>query len=196
MCLAAKLGWLSPRIKRAGAAEVETANPSRPCCNAVTSFWPSHAQGPRKIPGRHRQGKRRELAKAPGRVISRRLLSRTRKSWANPLDELDLDDVHGVAVTRINRADIEMTAIPALRIPVCRRPAGVRRRAGLSRGCQNDGQPVFKTLNETNFHPRFLSASLLVSSSVRCPSTSPTCRFLCALGIAGGPLVLAIFSAG
>ena len=103
---------------------------------------------------------------------------------------LDLDDVYGVAVTRINRADIEMTAIPALRIQFGDVLQVVGEEQAIAKVAKLMGNSV-KTLNETNFIPIFIGIALGVlfgSMPIHIPNMPVPVR----LGIAGGPLVLAI----
>ena len=185
-----EVGVVVSRIKRAGAAEVETATEQTVLHRGDIIL----AVGTRRALEKYRVviGKVSDvnLAKAPGRVISRKIVVTHKEVLGKSLDELDLDDVHEVAVTRINRADIEMTAIPALRIQFGDVLQVVGEEQAIAKVAKLMGNSV-KTLNETNFIPIFIGIALGVlfgSMPIHIPNMPVPVR----LGIAGGPLVLAI----
>ena len=49
-------------------------------------------------------------------ITYRRVVVTDRSALGKTVDQLDLDDRFGVAVTRVTRADLEMTAVPGLRL--------------------------------------------------------------------------------
>ena len=49
-------------------------------------------------------------------ITSRRVVATDRAALGKTVDQLNLDDRFGVAVTRVTRADLEMTAVPGLRL--------------------------------------------------------------------------------
>jgi len=73
--------------------------------------------------------------------------------------ELDLDDRFGVAVTRITRADIEMSAVPGLRLQFGDTLLIVGREADLNQAAVFLGK-LAQELNETHFIPLFIGIFL------------------------------------
>jgi len=72
------------------------------------------------------QGSDEDLVLTESNITFRRVLVTNRRVLGQAVGELDLDDRFGVAVTRITRADIEMSAVPGLRLPVRRHVADRR----------------------------------------------------------------------
>lgn len=104
--------------------------------------------------------------------------------------ELDLDDRFGVAVTRITRADIEMTAVPGLRLQFGDTVHIVGRSADLDRAGAALGNSL-RELNETHFIPLFVGIFLGIvvgTMPVPVPGLPQPLR----LGLAGGPLIVAL----
>jgi putative transport protein len=185
-----EVGVVVSRIKRAGATEVETATEQTVLHRGDIIL----AVGTRKALEKYRVviGKASEvnLVKAPGRVISRKIVVTHKDALGKSLDELDLDDIYGVAVTRLNRADIEMTAVPALRLQFGDVLQVVGDELAIAKAAQVVGNSV-KMLNETNFIPIFIGIALGVLAGTL-PFAIPNMPVPVRLGIAGGPLVLAI----
>ncbi len=185
-----EVGVVVSRIKRANATEVETATEQTVLHKGDIIL----AVGTRRALEKYRVvvGKVSEvnLTKAPGRVISRKIVVTHKEVLGKSLDELDLDDVYGVAVTRLNRADIEMTAIPALRIQFGDVLQVVGEEQAIARVAKLMGNSV-RILNETNFIPIFIGIALGVLVGTL-PISIPNMPVPVRLGIAGGPLLLAI----
>src|SRR5204863_6929565 len=57
-----------------------------------------------------------DLVLAESDLASRRVVVTARSVLGKTVDELDLDDRFGVAVTRVTRADLEMSAVRGLRL--------------------------------------------------------------------------------
>jgi putative transport protein len=57
-----------------------------------------------------------DLVLTESNITFRRVVVTDRSVLGKTVGELDLDDRFGVAVTRITRADIEMSAVPGLRL--------------------------------------------------------------------------------
>jgi putative transport protein len=131
-----------------------------------------------------------DLRKAPGRVTDRRIVVTHKRVLGKTLEELGLSDLYGVAVTRVNRATIEMTAVPDLRLQFGDMLVVVGEEESLDKVAEVVGNS-FTAMNETNFIPIFVGIALgvLVGSLPICvPGMPAPLR----LGLAGGPLVLAI----
>jgi putative transport protein len=178
------------RIKRAGVPEVETATEQ-------TVLQPGDiilAVGTRKALEKFRVVIGRisdmNLVKAPGRVVTRKIVVTHKAVLGKTLEELDFDDLHGVAVTRVTRADIEMTAVPELHLQFGDVLQVVGEDLAITRVADVVGNRM-KALNETNFIPIFIGIALGVLAG-SLPIAIPTMPVPVKLGIAGGPLVLAI----
>lgn len=183
-------GVVVSRIRRAGATEVETATEQTRLHRGDILL----AVGTRRALERFRVVIGREtdvnLVKAPGRVVSRKFVVTHKEVLGKTIDELDLDDLYGVTVTRVTRADIEMTAGPALRLQFGDMLQVVGDEKAMPKVARVLGDCV-QALNETNFIPIFIGIALGVLVGTL-PFTIPNMPVPVRLGIAGGPLILAI----
>jgi putative transport protein len=183
-------GVVVSRIKRAGAPEVETATEQTVLHRGDIIL----AVGARKALEQFRVviGRTSDinLVKAPGRIISRRIVATHKDVLGKSLEELDFDDLYGVAVTRVTRADLEITAVPELRLQFGDVLQVVGEDKAISRTADAVGNKM-RALNETNFIPIFIGIALGVLAG-SLPVTFPGMPVPVRLGIAGGPLVLAI----
>ena len=100
-----------------------------------------------------------ELVLETSGIIFRRVIVTDGAALGRTVGELDLDDRFGVAVTRITRADIEMTAVPGLRLQFGDTVQVVGREADLDRAATALGNSL-KELNETHFIPMFIGIFL------------------------------------
>lgn len=131
-----------------------------------------------------------DLLKSPGAVAHRKIVVTHKDVLGKTLAELGLDHLHGVAITRVSRADIEMTAVPDLRLQF----GDVLNVVGDDEGLRNASAALgnsVKALNETQFVPIFVGIALgILAGSI--PISFPGLPVPVKLGLAGGPLVLAI----
>src|SRR6185369_6737703 len=104
--------------------------------------------------------------------------------------ELGLRHLHGVTVTRISRGDLEMTAVPELRLRFGDVIQVVGEAAALDETSKLAGNSL-KAMNETHFIPLFLGIALGVIVGV-IPIRFPGLPVPVRLGLAGGPLILGI----
>jgi putative transport protein len=123
-------------------------------------------------------------------VVSRKIVVTRKQVLGKTIEELDLDDLYGVAVTRVTRADIEMTAVPALRLQFGDMVQVVGDEAAMGKVAEVLGNCV-QALGETNFIPIFVGIGLGVLAGAL-PISIPNIPVPVRLGIAGGPLILAI----
>jgi putative transport protein len=123
-------------------------------------------------------------------LTDRRLLVTDRKVLGKTVDELDLDDRFGVAVTRILRGDIEMTAVPALRLQFGDRMHIVGREEDIENVAALVGNSL-KELNTTQFIPFFIGLVLGIALGTL-PIPVPGLPQPIKLGLAGGPLIVAL----
>ncbi len=183
-------GIVVSRIKRAGSPEVEIASEQTQLHQGDTILAVGTAKALEKFRVVIGRVSEMNLMKAPGRVITRKIVVTRKSVLGKTLDELDLDDVYGVAVTRVMRADIEMTAVPELNLQF----GDVLQVVGEEKDIQRVGEVVgnrMRALNETHFIPICIGIALGVLLGTL-PVTVPGMPVPVRLGIAGGPLVLAI----
>jgi putative transport protein len=131
-----------------------------------------------------------DLVEEGGGVTSRRVVVTAADVLGKSVADLELDDRFGASVTRITRADIQMTAVPGLRLQFGDRLQVVGREADLDRAAAALGNSV-KELNETHFIPLFIGMFLgivLGTLPIAVPGLPEPVR----LGLAGGPLVVAL----
>lgn len=97
---------------------------------------------------------------------------------------------YGVVVTRVKRADLEMTAVPELRLHFGDVVHGVGELEGLSRTAEMLGDSL-KALNETHFVPLFAGVVLAVALGTL-PIVVPGLTQPFTLGIAAGSLIVSM----
>ena len=123
-------------------------------------------------------------------VTFRRVAVTDRAVLGKTVTELNLDDRFSVVVTRITRADIEMSAVPGLRLQFGDLVQIVGREADLDEAAAALGNSL-KELNETHFIPFFVGI-VWVSHSEHMPIMLPGLPHPIRLGLAGGPLIVAL----
>jgi putative transport protein len=131
-----------------------------------------------------------DLLAAPGKVTFRRIVVTHRRALGKTVAELGFEAQLGVEVTRITRGDVEMTAVPSLRLQFGDVLQIVGPEEQLSKAAELLGNSL-KKLNETQFIPLFAGIFLGVlvgSIPLAVPGLSNPVR----LGLAGGPLIVAL----
>jgi putative transport protein len=123
-------------------------------------------------------------------ITFRRVAVTDRNVLGKTVDELNLDDRFGVAVTRVTRADIEMTAVPGLRLQFGDQVQLVGRDTDLDKAAAAVGDSL-KELNQTQFVPFFIGIVLGVVLGTL-PISFPGLPQPVRLGLAGGPLIVAL----
>jgi len=183
-------GVIISRIQRAGESEVRTATEQTVLRRGDIIL----AVGPRQSLERFRAIVGREsevnLMQTPGQVASWRIVVTRKEVLGRTLGELALDARFGVIVTRITRADLEMTALPELRLQFGDMLQIVGDAEALPKAAQELGNSP-RALNETNFTPIFIGIALGVLAGML-PIVIPGMPVPVKLGLAGGPLILAI----
>jgi putative transport protein len=183
-------GVILSRIKRAGESEVRTATEQTVLHVGDIVL----AVGPRKSLERFRViiGRESEvnLTQTPGRVASLRIAVTRKQVLGQSIGDLALDARFGVIVTRVTRADLEMTALPELRLQFGDMLQIVGDEAALPKAAKELGNSP-RALNETNFTPIFIGIALGVLVGML-PLAIPAMPVPVKLGLAGGPLILAI----
>jgi putative transport protein len=131
-----------------------------------------------------------DLLAAPGRVTFWRIAVTQERVLGKTIAELRLEDSLGVEVTRLVRGEIEMTAVPSLRLQFGDVLQVVGTEEQLPKAAELLGNSL-KKLNETQFIPLFAGIFLGVlvgSIPLALPGLSNPLR----LGLAGGPLIVAL----
>ena len=132
----------------------------------------------------------RDLMKSQGGVSFRRVVVTRSRMLGKTLDEIGLDHVHGVTVTRIVRAGVEMPAVPDVKLQFGDFLHVVGEKKGIDGAAKELGDSL-KALNTTQFIPIFTGLALGVLVGL-VPLHVPGLAGPLRLGLAGGPLVVAI----
>lgn len=181
------------RIKRPGVEEVELATDQTVIHTGdriLAIGTERHLEAFQLIVGRKSGA---DLMKAPGRVAFRRVVVTRREVLGKTIGELGFDSVYGVTITRVVRADVEMPAVPELRLQFGDFLHVVGDEENISKAADALGNSL-RVLNQTNFIPIFLGILLGVAAGL-IPLGVPGLPVPVKLGLAGGPLVLAILLA-
>jgi putative transport protein len=131
-----------------------------------------------------------DLVLAESTITSRRVVVTDRVVLGKTVGELDLDDRFDVAVTRVTRADIEMSAVPGMRLQFGDVVQIVGSDLDLDKAAAALGNSI-KELNQTHFIPFFIGIVLGIALGTM-PITLPGLPHPIRLGLAGGPLIVAL----
>ncbi len=131
-----------------------------------------------------------DLVREESDLTMRRVVVTDRAALRKTVGELNLDDRFGVAVTRITRADLEMTAVPGLRLQFGDQLQIVGRKADLDKAAAEVGNSL-KELSATHFIPLFIGIVLGIVVGTM-PIAFPGLPQPVRLGLAGGPLIVAL----
>lgn len=134
-----------------------------------------------------------DLMKAPGRAAFRRVVVTRKEVLGKSIGELGLDSIYGVTITRVVRADVEMPATTELKLQFGDFLHVVGDEEHITKAADALGNSL-RILNQTNFIPIFLGILLGVAAGL-VPFAVPGLPVHVRLGLAGGPLVLAILLA-
>jgi len=178
------------RIRRAGEAEVHLAASGTVLKNGdhiVAVGTGAMLDRFQQIVGRRSD---EDLLQAPGNVTSLRVVVTSKRALGKTVRELGLDHLFGVVITRMTRADLEMSAVQDLRL----RFGDVLQVVGDQESIQK--ATVFlgnslKELNETHFIPLFIGIALGIALGTL-PVAVPGLPQPLRLGLAGGALIVAL----
>ena len=131
-----------------------------------------------------------DLTRSTSQLTFRRVVVTDPKALGRTVGELNLDDRFGVAVTRVTRSDIEMSAVPGLRLKFGDQLQIVGAPADLDQAAAAVGNSL-KELNSTHFIPFFIGIALGILLGTL-PIPIPGMPHPLKLGLAGGPLVVAL----
>jgi putative transport protein len=125
-----------------------------------------------------------------GRLISRRVIVTNRQVTGKHLSSLRLRTKYNVNITRIYRSGIELVASPRLRLEMGDRVLVVGEENSMENVTQELGNSI-RRLNEPNLVPIFIGILLgVLLGSI--PIKIPGIVRPISLGLAGGPLIVAI----
>ena len=123
-------------------------------------------------------------------ITYRRVVVTERSALGKTIHELDLDERFEVAVSRVTRADLEMTAVPNLRLQFGDQLLIVGHEEDLDKAAKAVGNSL-KELNATHFIPFFVGIVLGIALGTM-PIAFPGLPQPVRLGLAGGPLIAAL----
>lgn len=123
-------------------------------------------------------------------ITERRVVVTERGALGKTIHELDLDERFQVAVTRVTRADLEMTAVPNLRLQFGDQLRIIGQEEDLDKAAKAVGNSL-KELNATHFIPFFIGIVLGIALGTL-PIAFPGLPQPVRLGLAGGPLIVAL----
>src|SRR5260221_373816 len=178
------------RIRRAGEAEVHLAAGGTVLKNGDRIV----AVGTGAMLDRFQQvvGRRsdEDLLQAPGDLTASRVVVTNKRALGKSVRELGLDQLFGVVITRMTKADLELSAMQDLRL----RFGDVLQVVGSQESTQQAA--VFlgnslKELNETDFIPLFIGIALGIALGT-VPVAVPGLPQPLRLGLAGGALIVAL----
>ncbi len=182
-------GVVVSRIQHHGTSEVDIATAQTTLHTGDTIL----AVGPRKALDNVSVVVGRESAVSlmhSGKVLSQKIIVTRQDALGSTIEELDLAGRFGVAVTRVARAEIEMTAVGELQLQFGDVLQVVGDEKALGEVAKSLGNRV-RALLETNFIPIFIGIALGVLVGA-IPIAVPHIPVPVRLGIAGGPLLSAI----
>jgi len=130
------------------------------------------------------------LMKAPGSITYRRVVLTNKRMLGKTVRELGLDHFHNVTVTRVSRGDLIFTALPNLRLQFGDMLQLVGDDESLNSATQAVGNAV-QQLQETKFAAIFAGIMLGLLLGLY-PFQIAGLPVPVRLGLAGGPLVMAI----
>jgi putative transport protein len=178
------------RIRRGGETEVRLATGDTILKNDDRIV----AVGTRPMLDRFQQvvGRRsdEDLLQAPGYVTSLGVVVTSRRVLGKTVKELGLEQSLGVVITRVTRADLEMTAVPNLRLHFGDVVQVVGDQGSIQRAAVFLGNSL-KALNETHFIPLFIGIALGIALGTM-PIALPGLPQPLRLGLAGGALIVAL----
>lgn len=181
------------RLKKAGAAEVAAATEDSVVHTGDHLLLVGTAPNLEKFQRIVGTPGTEDLMKAPGTVSFRRVVVTNREVLGRTLEEMGLDHLYGVAITRIVRAGLEMTAVPEVRLQFGDFLHVVGDKKGIEAAAKTLGDSL-QALNTTQFIPVFIGLALGILAGLA-PISVPGLSSPLRLGLAGGPLVVAILLA-
>jgi putative transport protein len=186
----ARDGVVISRIKRFDASEVETVTEQTRLHQGDTILAVGTHAALEKFRDAIGSESEVNLLQASGHVVSQRMIVTRKEVLGKTIAELNLAGHFGVAVTRVARAEIEMTAVRELQLQFGDTLQIVGHEKTLDEVAKLLGNRIH-ALHETNFLPIFTGIALGVLVGA-IPIAIPHIPVPVRLGMAGGPLILAL----
>jgi putative transport protein len=183
-------GVVVSRIRRASTTDIVTATRDTVLGVGDAILVVGTASGLRqyeRVVGRSSQ---ENLMEAGDSVTYRRVVVTNIAVLGKSIEELDLELRYGALVTRVTRGDLEMTAVPALRLQFGDVLHVVGPKDVIVQAAAYLGDSL-QALNETHFVPFFAGIFLGIALGML-PIAFPGLPQPLRLGLAGGPLIVAI----
>jgi putative transport protein len=131
-----------------------------------------------------------DLRKAPGLLLSKRVIVTHKDMVGKTISDTQISQRFGVTVTRVSRQDMILTAMPNMRLQFGDMLNLVGEEAAIEQAAKVLGNSV-RQLNETSFASIFVGIALGIFLGLY-PWTLPGVPVPLRLGLAGGPLIVAI----
>jgi putative transport protein len=183
-------GVVVSRIRRVGDEDVSPASRNTELQVGDTILVVGTASGLdqfERVVGRSSQ---ENLLESAGAVTYRRIVVTNTAVLGKTIEELDLEFLYGVIVSRVTRGDLEMAAVPDLRLEFGDVLQVVGHKSVIGQAAEYLGDSVH-ALNETHFVPLFAGIAVGIALGTL-PVAFPGLPQPLRLGLAGGPLVVAI----
>jgi putative transport protein len=183
-------GVVASRIRCAGAVNVDTATRETRLHVGDYILVVGTAHGLDQFERVVGSSSEENLLETTGSVTYRRIFVTNRAALGKSIEEVDLELPYGVIVTRVLRGDLEMTAVPTLRLQFGDALHVVGPENVIGQAAEYLGDSIH-ALNETHFVPLFAGISLGIALGTL-PIAFPGLPQPLRLGLAGGPLIIAI----
>jgi putative transport protein len=131
-----------------------------------------------------------DLLKEAGPIMTQRIVVTKRDVLGKSLRQLEFNKTYGIAITRVTRADLEMTAVPELELQFGDMLQVVGEKDDILEATKTLGNSV-RELQQTNLIPVFVGILLGILVGVY-PISIGQMPVPVRLGLAGGPLLAAI----
>lgn len=186
----AALGVVISRVRRAGSQEVRVANSDTVLHVGDTLAAVGTSRALHDLQLIVGQASPEDLVERPGPISYQRLVVTNREVLGKSLQVLDLPHRYGVTPTRVQRAAVEMTAIPNLKLEFGDNVVIVGKQDDVEKVAALLGNSIGE-LNRTSFIAIFVGILLGVMAGMF-PFSIGGLPMPVRLGLAGGPLVVAI----
>jgi len=131
-----------------------------------------------------------DLRKAPGNIVAKRIILTHKDMIGRTIAATRVSERFGVTVSRVSRQDMILTAIPELKLQFGDMLNIVGEEAAINEAAKVLGNSV-RQLNETSFASIFLGLTVGILVGLY-PWSLPGMPVPLRLGLAGGPLIIAI----
>jgi putative transport protein len=183
-------GVVVSRVRKSGETEVRIAN-------AGTILHPGDVilavGGPEQLERAALGIGRRvdeDLRKAPGNIVSKRVIVTHKAMIGKTIAATRVGECYGVTVSRVSRQDMILTAMPDLKLQFGDMLNLVGEEAAIEEAAKALGNSV-RQLNETSFASIFIGITVGILFGLY-PWNLPGLPVPLRLGLAGGPLIIAI----